>query len=59
MYALCVGQKWVSPAEFWALPPGEVWWLVDAMMPREGMDEEEAESLYAALMAAKAAEAEE
>jgi hypothetical protein len=29
-YRLAVGQKWVTAAEFWALCPGEYWWLVDA-----------------------------
>ena len=57
MYVLCVGQKWVSAADFWTLPPGEIWWLIDAMMPKTGLQEGEAESLYAALMAAKEQEA--
>lgn len=29
-YRLAVGQKWVTPSEFWAMAPGEFWWLVDA-----------------------------
>ena len=55
MYAMFIGQKWVTPGEFWSLPPGELWWIVDAMMPKS-MDADTAEELYAALMAAKAAE---
>lgn len=33
LYLAMVGQKWVSPAEFWALAPGEVWWIVEANTP--------------------------
>jgi hypothetical protein len=33
MYTLLVGRKWVTREEFWTLPPGELWWIVDAMMP--------------------------
>ncbi|WP_318339718.1 hypothetical protein [Defluviimonas sp. D31] len=25
----------MSPAEFWRLPPGELWWVVDARLPPE------------------------
>lgn len=32
---ICVGQGWVSRDEFWRLPPGEVWWLMDAHIPPE------------------------
>lgn len=30
-----MGQGWVRPAEFWRLPPGEVWWILDAHLPPE------------------------
>jgi hypothetical protein len=58
MYALCVGQKWVSPGEFWAMAPGEVWWLIDAMMPKggAGLAADDLDEMYEALMAAKAEE---
>lgn len=29
-----MGLKWCSPAEFWAMPPGEFWWLYDAHTPQ-------------------------
>nr|WP_170540974.1 hypothetical protein [Ruegeria arenilitoris] len=32
---MLVGQGWVSRAEFWTLPPGELWWLLDAHIPPE------------------------
>jgi len=32
-YGVAVGQGWVSPSEYWALAPGEFWWLVDAHKP--------------------------
>jgi hypothetical protein len=39
---VAVGQKWVTPSEFWAMPPGEIWWLVEANEPPEtGTDFEE------------------
>jgi len=30
-----VGQGWVGPSEFWRMHPQEVWWLVEAKMPRQ------------------------
>jgi len=32
---LLVGQDWVSPLDFWRLPPGQIWWIIDAKMPPE------------------------
>lgn len=45
MYTLCVGQGWISPREFWAMPPGELWWLIEAKMPKQGMAESTAQEL--------------
>ena len=39
LYALCVGEGWVSTADFWQLTPGEVWWLIEAKKPKTGMGE--------------------
>lgn len=36
-----MGQGWVSPSEFWALSPGEFWWLVDAHKPVVVVDDKE------------------
>lgn len=30
---MVVGNDWVSPTDFWDLPPGQIWWLIDAKMP--------------------------
>lgn len=57
MYSLCVGQKWVTPSEFWAMPPGELWWLVDAMTPK-GLAAGEVSELYDMMRAEQALEAE-
>ena len=58
MYSLLVGQGWVSPAEFWRLAPGEIWWLIDAKMPKAapGVTPADLEDMYQALKAAKAEE---
>lgn len=50
-----VGQGWVSPSEFWSMPPGEVWWLVDAKTPKESADYD---ALYQAMIDAQAEEQE-
>ena len=57
MYAICVGQKWVTPGEFWSLPPGEIWWLIDAMMPEPGLGESTRNELLEMLDKALAEEA--
>ena len=36
IYRLFVGQKWITPSDFWSLPPGEVWWIIDAMTEKHG-----------------------
>jgi hypothetical protein len=36
-----VGNGWATRAEFWTLPPGEVWWLIDAHLPPEIKDRDE------------------
>jgi hypothetical protein len=56
MYLTCVGQKWVTPGEFWAMPPGELWWLVDAMMPKAGLSAADASDLYDMMRAEQATE---
>lgn len=40
------------------MPPGELWWLIDAKMPKSGpgIAANDIEDLYQALQAAKAAE---
>jgi hypothetical protein len=38
--------------------PGEVFWIIEAKMPKAGMDGDDKERLYQLLMEAKAAEAE-
>jgi hypothetical protein len=30
---MVVANDWVSPAEFWTLAPGQLWWLIDAKTP--------------------------
>lgn len=45
MHTLLVGQGWVSPTEFWNLAPGEVWWIIEARMPRNGLSMEDADRL--------------
>jgi hypothetical protein len=30
-----VGGKMASAAEFWQMTPGQVWWLVEDMMPKQ------------------------
>lgn len=35
-----MGQGWASPSEFWAMPPGEIWWLIDARTPASSVDYE-------------------
>ena len=53
LYGLFVGKGWVSRAEFWALPPGEVWWILDAHLPPErDAPQDQNERLYQSLMAA-------
>jgi hypothetical protein len=39
----------VSPRDFWALCPGEVWWLIDAHTPEDRADYEQ---LYQMMMEA-------
>ena len=53
-----MGQGWVSPADFWRLAPGEIWWIIDAKTPKggPGLPPANVEDLYQALMAAKAEE---
>ena len=56
MYAVAVGNGWVSPSEFWRMAPGEVWWLFEAKRPKDTAGKAE---LLKMLKEAKAAEAEE
>ena len=53
-----MGQGWVSPADFWRLAPGEIWWIIDAKTPKGGaaLPVDDIEELYQALKAAKAEE---
>lgn len=32
-YRVLVGSGFLKPAEFWALDPAEVWWLLEARRP--------------------------
>ncbi|WP_225029429.1 hypothetical protein [Xinfangfangia pollutisoli] len=34
MHALVVGQGWIGAAEFWTLPPGQIWWVIDDRLPQ-------------------------
>ncbi|HEY0276298.1 MAG TPA: hypothetical protein VGC31_09555 [Paenirhodobacter sp.] len=34
MHTVVVGQGWVGAAEFWTLPPGQIWWVIDDRMPQ-------------------------
>lgn len=34
LHRLVVGGKMASAAEFWQMTPGQVWWLVEDMMPQ-------------------------
>ncbi len=45
-----MGQKWATPSEFWAMPPGEIWWLVDANTPEDATDYDE---MYRLMMEAQ------
>jgi hypothetical protein len=47
---MLVGQGWVSPSEFWAMPPGSVWWLIESKTPESAVDYE---PLYQMLMEAE------
>lgn len=40
-YKAAVGQGWIGPADFWTMPPGEFWWLVEAHSPAETEDYDE------------------
>jgi len=54
---VCVGQGWVTPAEFWRLRPAEVWWLIDAKTPPEVIEQQETKTrLLFKLREAQAAE---
>lgn len=57
-YKTAVGHKWVSPAEFWQLCPGEFWWMMEAHKeaagPGPGLSEEDREELLDMLNRAKA-----
>jgi hypothetical protein len=46
-----VGQGWVSPSEFWQLPPGEIWWLIDAKTAQTPKPKD-TEELYQMMMGA-------
>jgi hypothetical protein len=53
---ILVGRKIVTRSEFWALPPGEVHWLLNAHFPPEAMaenDDDKFGPLYQMLMDAK------
>jgi len=42
-----VGFGWVSPADFWRLSPGEIWWLIDAKTAAQSApSHDEYEELY-------------
>jgi hypothetical protein len=30
-----VGNDWVSPVDFWKIPPKQVWWVIEAKMPEQ------------------------
>lgn len=53
LYKLVVGQGWVSRTEFWSMHPVEVFWLIDARMPKKtyagGMSEDEVADIHAHL----------
>ncbi|MBD3803558.1 MAG: hypothetical protein IE919_10010 [Thioclava sp.] len=42
----------MSRSEFWTLPPGEVWWLIDAHIPQTIQPQEQNERLLQLLEAA-------
>jgi len=50
-----VGAEWVSPLEFWKMPPGQLWWLIRARLPKKAQSKQQANgSLYRMLKEAKA-----
>lgn len=51
LYRIAVGQGWVSPSEFWEMPPAEVWWLIDAHTPANAVNHD---ALYTLLLEAEA-----
>ena len=58
VYRIAVGNGWVSPSEFWQMPPGEIWWLLDAKTPPEKRDKPNAmRELYDMLKAHQARKA--
>ena len=57
---MLVGQGWVTPLEFWKLPPGQVWWIIDAKTPEvvktRGDDMAEVRRMFKAAKAKEAAQ---
>lgn len=53
-----VGQGWVSGYEFWRMAPGQVWWMIDAKMPKQATQkQEDLREMVKLLKEAKAQEA--
>ncbi len=55
---MLVGNDWVTPLEFWKLTPGQVWWIIEAKMPKSVKTRgEDMAELRKMVKAAKAKEA--
>lgn len=58
LHRILVGQGWVSPVEFWALPPVQAWWIVADRMPAQTLQaREDRDEMLRMLRKAKADEA--
>lgn len=44
MHRILVGQGWVGAAEFWTLPPAQLWWIIEDKLPERARDSVESRS---------------
>jgi len=57
LHRLVVGGKMVTAFEFWQMTPGQVWWLVEDMMPQSVIQKpKELKQLYDEVKARQAKE---
>lgn len=52
-----MGQGWAARHEFWEIPPGEIWWLVDAHIPPEKREDPDRDARLLRLLENAIAEA--
>ncbi len=53
-----VANDWVSPIDFWNIPPTQIWWIIEAKMPEKAKTRHSDMSELAKMVkAAKAKEA--